>query len=125
MRALHLAPSYWPSALALGHGALTRGQTAEALDAYTAVVRVRPDLPEALYGWGIALVAGQMIAEGMEALGRARDLQPRSVPVLCALAIAQLKSGEIEAARQTVAEAQLLDPGSADVQYCLEELAGA
>jgi tetratricopeptide (TPR) repeat protein len=125
MRALHLAPSYWPSALALGHGALTRGQTAEALDAYTAVVRVRPDLPEALYGWGIALVAGQMIEEGMEALARARDLQPRSVPVLCALAMAQLKYGETEAARQTVAEAQLLDPGSADVQYCLEELADA
>jgi len=66
-----------------------------------------------------------MIAEGMEALSRARDLQPGSAPVLCALAMAQLKHGDMEAARETVAEAQRLDPGSADVQYCLQELAGA
>ncbi|MGH2344859.1 MAG: tetratricopeptide repeat protein [Chloroflexota bacterium] len=123
LRALHFAPSYWPSALALGHGALNRGRTAEALDAYTAVVRVRPDLPEALYGWGIALVAENLIEEGMEALIRAREFQPNSVPVLCALAMAQLKSGDKNAARQTVAEAERLDSGNADVQYCLHELA--
>jgi tetratricopeptide (TPR) repeat protein len=124
-RALHFAPTYWPSALALGHSALNRGQTAEALAAYTAVVRARPDLPEALYGWGIALVARNLIAEGMEALARARELQPDSVHVLCALAMAQLKHGETLAARQTVAEAERLDSDSADVQYCLHELAGA
>ncbi|HVA88361.1 MAG TPA: tetratricopeptide repeat protein [Chloroflexota bacterium] len=123
-RALQIAPTYWPSALALGHGALNQGQTAEALEAYTTVVRIRPDLPEALYGWGIALVASNLIAEGVEALSRAHDLAPDSVPVLCALAMAQLKYGNLEAARQAVDLAETLDPNSTDVEYCLHELAG-
>jgi cytochrome c-type biogenesis protein CcmH/NrfG len=103
---------------------LNRGQTAEALEAYTNVVRIRPDLPEALYGWGIALVASNMIAEGVEALTRARDLAPESVPVLCALAMAHLKDGNSEAAHQAVEAAARLNPASADVRYCLNELAG-
>jgi len=74
-------------------------------------------------GWRVEVAS--TIAEGMEALARARELQPDSVHVLCALAMAQLKHGETLAARQTVAEAERLDSGSADVQYCLHELAGA
>ncbi|HVC81058.1 MAG TPA: tetratricopeptide repeat protein [Chloroflexota bacterium] len=122
-RALQIAPTYWPSALALGHEALNQGRTAEALNAYTTVARLRPDLPEALYGWGIALVAGNLIAEGVEALSRARDLSPNSVPVLCALAMAHLKHGNLEAARHAVEQAERLDPNSTDVEYCLHELA--
>jgi tetratricopeptide (TPR) repeat protein len=122
-RALQIAPTYWPSALALGHGALNQGRTAEALKAYTTVARMRPDLPEALYGWGIALVASNLIPEGVEALSRARDLSPTSVPVLCALAMAHLKSGNLDAARQAVDRAEKLDPDSTDVEYCLHELA--
>lgn len=123
-RALQLAPAYWPSALAIGHWALNRGQTAEALEAYTSVVRIRPDLPEALYGWGIALLASNLITEGVEALTRAHDLAPGSVPVLCALAMAHLKQGDSDAARWMVEEARRLNPESADVRYCLHELAG-
>ncbi len=84
---------------------------------------MRPDLPEALYGWGIALVASNLIPEGVEALSRARDLSPTSVPVLCALAMAHLKSGNLDAARQAVDQAEKLDPDSTDVEYCLHELA--
>jgi tetratricopeptide (TPR) repeat protein len=121
-RALELLPSYWPSALAIGYTALNQGKIDAALTAYTLVASARPDLPEALYGLGIALIASNMILDGLEALIRARELAPENVAVLCAVTLAYLRVGKINEARAAVNEAIRLDPENVDVVHCATEV---
>jgi|GEM_PF-3421347 len=121
-RALELSPGYWPSALAVGYSALNQGRTDEALKAYTLVATVRPDLPEALYGLGIALVANNMVRDGLEALFRARELAPQDVSILCAVAVACLRLEMLDEAQATVYDAMRLKPDNPDVIHCVEEV---
>lgn len=121
-RALELLPTYWPSALAMGHAALSRGQIAEAIEAYALVVRARPDLPEALYGLGRALIAGNRGDDGLAILLRARELRPNDVPILCALASAYLRAGMRANAEETLVTAAALAPTSAAIARCEREL---
>lgn len=123
--ALALLPDYWPSALAVGYALLNRGEVEAAIQAYTVVVRARPDLPEALYGLGIALIAGNMPEDGLLVLRRARAIDPRHVPILCALGLAYLRLGLRREAEEAVAAAVALAPGSADVLHCQAKLAYA
>jgi tetratricopeptide (TPR) repeat protein len=121
-RALELLPSYWPSALAVGYSALNQGRLPEALNAYAEVARVRPDLPEALYGLGIALVASGMVDDGLAALVRAHELDRENVPVLCALTLTYLRTGFLDEAQACVYDAMLLAPNSAEVAQCVAEV---
>ena len=121
-RALDLLPGYWPSALAIGYVALNQGRIEEALQAYTLVASARPDLPEALYGLGIALIASNMDDDALEALLRARELDPQSVPILCALTLCLLRFGKLEEAQAAVATAAELAPHNGDVAHCLSKV---
>ncbi len=118
-RALELLPSYWPAALAVGYAALNQGRIAGALEAYTLVASAKPDLPEALYGLGIALMASNMDGDALEALVRARELDPRSVSILCALTLCLLRNDRLEDARAAVAIAAQLAPNNEDVAHCI------
>lgn len=114
-RALELAPSLWPSALAIGHAALEGGRPEQALTAYTQAARQRPDSPDALYGLGVSLVENGLIHEGVDVLYRARQLRPKDPNTLCALATAFARGGERAGARQFLAAAERVAPGSAMV----------
>jgi tetratricopeptide (TPR) repeat protein len=121
-KALALSPSYWPSALAVGYAELNQGNIAEALAAYTEVARARPDLPEALYGLGIALVANNMVDDGLASLVRAYELDRQNVGILCALTLTYLKTGALEEAQATIYDAMLLAPNNPDVAHCMEQV---
>ena len=114
-RALQLAPLLWPSALAIGHAALKGGQAEQALTAYTQAARQRPDSPDALYGLGVSLVENGLIHESVEVLYRARQLRPKDPNTLCALATAFDRGGDRAGARQFLAAAERVAPGSAIV----------
>ncbi len=118
-RALELLPGYWPSALALGYSALNQGRIEEALQAYTFVASARPDLPEALYGLGIALMAGNLDADALQALLRARELDPRSVSILCALTLSLLRCDRLEEAQAAISAAAQIAPNNEDVAHCV------
>lgn len=122
-RALDLLPTYWPSALARGHTALRRGLIAEALDAYTLVARARPDLPEALYGLGRTLLAGNRADEAMVVLARAHELRQEDVQILCALAVAYHRAGRHREAEQTLVRADALAPFSPAIARAEQEMA--
>jgi tetratricopeptide (TPR) repeat protein len=121
-RALQLLPSYWPAALAVGYNALNQGRLAEALQAYTQVARARPDLPEALYGLGIALVANDMLDDGLATLMRAHELQRDNVAILCALTLTYLRAGQVVEAQASIYDAMLLAPDNAEVAHCIAEV---
>jgi tetratricopeptide (TPR) repeat protein len=121
-KAIALSPSYWPSALAIGYVELNQGNIAEALAAYTEVARARPDLPEALYGLGIALVANNMLDDGLASLVRAYELDRQNVGILCALTLTYLKTGALEDAQATLYDALLLAPDNPDVAHCMEQV---
>jgi len=121
-RALELQPGHWPSALAIGHAALARNQISEALTAFTQVARARPDLPEALYGWGVALLGGQMVADAVDVLARAHELRPDDLLICCTLAMAYLSADRLVDAARTVAYAVTLAPRSPMVARCVSAL---
>ncbi|MDB5059252.1 MAG: Tetratricopeptide 1 repeat-containing protein, partial [Chloroflexi bacterium] len=121
-RALQLLPSYWPSALAMGYNALNQGRLAEALQAYAQVARARPDLPEALYGLGIALVANDMLDDGLATLVRAHELQGDNVAILCALTLTYLRAGLLDEARASIYDAMFLAPNNEEVAHCIAEV---
>jgi tetratricopeptide (TPR) repeat protein len=112
-RALELRPKYWPSALAIGQAALSRGQAAEALDAFTLVVQARPDLPEALLGLGSALTESDRAEEAIPVLLRANELRIRDPDILCALAVAYMRTGKRALAEQTFAMVDALSARNA------------
>jgi Flp pilus assembly protein TadD len=71
------------------------------------------------------LIAGNMPEDGLLVLRRARAIDPRHVPILCALGLAYLRLGLRREAEEAVAAAVALAPGSADVLHCQAKLAYA
>jgi tetratricopeptide (TPR) repeat protein len=116
-QAVMLAPDQWLPAIALGYDALHEDLPLEAAVIFAAVVRLRPDLAEALYGLGRALSAGGLHFDGSIALERARELDPRNYRILCALALAQYQSGDSRGAAHSLAAADVLMPGSHEVAH--------
>jgi tetratricopeptide (TPR) repeat protein len=120
-----LAPASWPSTLALGYGALRRNQPAAALIAFAQTVNLRPDLPAALHGLGIALLTNAMPAEAISVLGQALALDPAGAAILCTMALAHQRAGDSLTAAHALRLAEELAPASIAVQRCRIALAAA
>jgi tetratricopeptide (TPR) repeat protein len=73
-RAVTLDPKNTDAAVNLGNAFLGAKDWAGAESTFRAAVQAKPDLPEALYGWGVALVNLNRIEEGRVQLQKALKL---------------------------------------------------
>jgi len=125
-RAASAAPMSSPeSLLAEGQNYLAAGRYEEAAARFRLVLTRRADVPEALFGLGIA--AGQLgrLQEAREALERYVRLQPSSADGHCALGIVLLTAGQRAGARAELERVLRLEPQNLEAAKALAHMATA
>jgi hypothetical protein len=67
-------------------------------------------------------MVGNRDGDALEALLRARELDPGSVPILCALTLSLLRHGKVQEAQAAVAAAAQIAPRNEDVAHCMSKV---
>ena len=82
-----------------------------------------PDQPDALHELGVALLMVDRTAEALRLLDQAAALRPKDAGYLADAGFAQLRAGNLKAARDRLALASELDAADPITQAYLTELA--
>jgi tetratricopeptide (TPR) repeat protein len=115
-RALTLEPSLFGALDGIGTVHLDNGRAKEAVVFFRRALDIRPDFAAGQYNYALALRQLGDLARALEAMARARALEPGDPEILLEHASMLESAGRVEEARATVHEAAARAPGDAWVQ---------
>jgi tetratricopeptide (TPR) repeat protein len=116
-------PDLWEAHFAVGLIARRSGDAAAAERAFTRVLELWPDQPDALHELGVALLMAERTGDALRMLEAAARLRPEDAGYLADAGFAQLRAGNLPAARERLALASELDADDPITQAYLQELA--
>jgi len=116
-------PALWEAHFALGLIARRRGDAAAAERAFARVLELWPDQPDALHELGVALLMAERTGDAVPLLDAAARLRPEDAGYLADAGFAQLRAGNLSAARERLALATELDADDPITKAYLRELA--
>jgi tetratricopeptide (TPR) repeat protein len=116
-------PALWEAHFAIGLIARRRGEAAAAERAFARVLELWPDQPDALHELGVALLMAERTGDAVPLLDAAARLRPDDAGYLADAGFAQLRAGNLHAARERLALASELDAHDPITQAYLQELA--
>jgi tetratricopeptide (TPR) repeat protein len=116
-------PALWEAHFAVGLIARRRGEAVAAERAFARALELWPDQPDALHELGVALLAAERTADAVPLLDAAARLRPEDAGYLADAGFAQLRAGNLHAARERLALASELDADDPITQAYLQELA--
>jgi len=116
-------PELWEAHFALGLIARRSGDPAAAELQFRRVLELWPDQPDALHELGVALLMAERTNEALRLLDQASRLRPQDPGYLADAGFAQLRAGNLKAARERLALANELDATDPITKAYLEELA--
>lgn len=122
-RILAAAPDLWEAHFAIGLIARRRGDANAAERAFGRVLELWPDQPDALHELGVALLAAERTGDAVPMLDAAARLRPEDAGYLADAGFAQLRAGNLHAARERLVLASELDADDPITQAYLQELA--
>lgn len=122
-RVLAAEPALWEAHFARGLIARRSGDPLTAERAFSRALELWPDQPDALHELGVALLMADRTAEATEKLETAARLRPGDAGYLADAGFAQLKAGNLNAARERLALASEIDAADPITQAYLQELA--
>ena len=120
---VHEEPDLWETHFALGLIARRTGDAPSAERHFGRVLELWPDQPDALHELGVALLMVDRTAEALRLLDQAAQLRPKDAGYLADAGFAQLRAGNLTAARDRLALASELDAADPITQAYLTELA--
>ena len=116
-------PDLWEAHFALGLIARRTGDAPAAEQHFGRVLELWPDQPDALHELGVAFLMIDRTAEALQLLDQAAQLRPTDAGYLADAGFAQLRAGNLKAARERLALANELDAADPITQAYLTELA--
>ena len=116
-------PDLWEAHFALGLVARRRGDVAAAERSLRRVLELWPDQPDALHELGVALLMAERTADALGILDEAARLRPDDAGYLADAGFAQLRAGNLRAARERLVLASELDATDPITKAYLLELA--
>jgi tetratricopeptide (TPR) repeat protein len=122
-RIIAVEPALWEAHFALGLIARRRGEAAAAERAFARVLELWPDQPDALHELGVALLMAERTQDAVPLLDAAARLRPEDAGYIADAGFAQLRAGNLAAARERLAIASELDAGDPITKAYLQELA--
>ena len=116
-------PALWEAHFARGLIARRSGDASAAERAFTRVLELWPDQPDALHELGVALLMAERTRDAVPLLDAAARLRPEDAGYLADAGFAQLRAGNLPAARERLAIASELDADDPITKAYLLELA--
>ena len=116
-------PDLWEAHFAIGLIARRRGDAGSAERAFRRVLELWPEQPDALHELGVALLMAERTGDAVPVLDAAARLRPNDAGYLADAGFAQLRAGNLNAARERLALASELDADDPITQAYLQELA--
>jgi len=116
-------PALWEAHFARGLIARRRGDAGAAERAFTRVLELWPDQPDALHELGVALLMAERTTDAVPLLDAAARLRPEDAGYIADAGFAQLRAGNLPAARERLAIASELDADDPITKAYLLELA--
>jgi len=116
-------PDLWEAHFALGLVARRRGDVAAAERSLRRVLELWPDQPDALHELGVALLMAERTTDALGILDEAARLRPDDAGYLADAGFAQLRAGNLRAARERLVLASELDETDPITKAYLLELA--
>ncbi|HEX6062321.1 MAG TPA: tetratricopeptide repeat protein [Candidatus Limnocylindria bacterium] len=116
-------PALWEAHFARGLIARRSGDAAAAERAFTRVLELWPDQPDALHELGVALLMADRTTDAVPLLDAAARLRPEDAGYIADAGFAQLRAGNLPAARERLAHACELDADDPITKAYLLELA--
>ena len=122
-RIIEAEPTLWEAHFALGLIARRRGDAGSAERAFRRVLELWPEQPDALHELGVALLMAERTGDALPMLDAAARLRPRDAAYLADAGFAQLRAGNLHAARERLVLANEIDADDPITQAYLQELA--
>jgi Flp pilus assembly protein TadD len=122
-RVIAAEPDLWEAHFARGLVARRLGDAAAAERSFRTVLELWPDQPDALHELGVALLMAERTSEATGLLDSASKLRPGDAGYLADAGFAQLRAGNLDAARERLALANEIDANDPITQAYLQELA--
>ncbi|MEP7003186.1 MAG: tetratricopeptide repeat protein [Chloroflexota bacterium] len=116
-------PELWEAHFALGLIARRTDDGATAEKHFRRVLDFWPDQPDAVHELGVALLMAERTNEALRLLDQAAQLRPEDAGYLADAGFAQLRAGNLKAARERLARASELDATDPITLAYLKELA--
>jgi Tfp pilus assembly protein PilF len=116
-------PALWEAHFARGLIARRRGDAGAAERAFARVLELWPDQPDALHELGVALLMAERTTDAVPLLDAAARLRPEDAGYIADAGFAQLRAGNLPAARERLALASELDADDPITKAYLLELA--
>ena len=116
-------PDLWEAHFALGLIARRTGEPAAAEAQFRRVLELWPDQPDTLHELGVSLLMAERTSDALRLLDQASRLRPQDAGYLADAGFAQLRAGNLQAARERLAHASELDAADPITQTYLQELA--
>lgn len=116
-------PELWEAHFAAGLIARRRGDAAAAERSFRRVLELWPEQPDALHELGVALLMAERTSDAVPLLDRAARLRPEDAGYLADAGFAQLRAGNLGAARERLTLANELDADDPITHAYLQELA--
>jgi tetratricopeptide (TPR) repeat protein/TolB-like protein len=116
-------PDLWEAHFAIGLIARRRGDAPSAERAFSRVLELWPEQPDALHELGVAMLMAERTTDALRMLDAAARLRPQDAGYLADAGFAQLRAGNLHAARERLVLASELDGDDPITQAYLQELA--
>ena len=116
-------PALWEAHFARGLIARRNGDAGAAERAFARVLELWPDQPDALHELGVALLMAERTTDAVPLLDAAARLRPEDAGYIADAGFAQLRAGNLPAARERLAIANELDGDDPITKAYLLELA--
>jgi type IV pilus assembly protein PilF len=115
-------PDLWEAHFAKGLIARRGGDAVAAEGAFRRVLALWPDQPDALHELGVALLMAERADEATGLLDTASKLRPGDAAYLADAGFAQLKAGNMRAARERLVLANEIDADDPITRAYIQEL---
>ena len=119
---LEAEPDLWEAHFAVGLIARRGGDAAAAERAFSRVLELWPEQPDALHELGVALLMAERTGDALRMLDAAARLRPEDAGYLADAGFAQLRAGNLHAARERLVLASELDADDPITRAYLQEL---
>ena len=116
-------PDLWEAHFASGLVARRRGDASAAERSFRRVLELWPEQPDAMHELGVALLMAERTSDALPLLDRAARLRPEDAGYLADAGFAQLRAGNLDAARERLTLANELDADDPITHAYLQELA--
>jgi Flp pilus assembly protein TadD len=117
--AVDRAPNHWRPRLLLGEALQDNGRREEAVEQYTAALRIRPSEPSAYMKLGLCFAEMGRLQEAAATFQRLREIDPRSAGASTGLGVVAMLQGQPDRARHFFLEAIERDPRNVSARRSL------